>query len=84
MSWTLVYLILAIAVAVLGIWNLARGTNLFLALIGIFWFLVVLLRFYVTQINVRLLPAMRLAGLLEYIAIPIALLLAFLTFRSRR
>ena len=84
MSWTLVYLILAIAVAVLGIWNLARGTNLFLSLVGIFWFLVVLLRFYISQINVIILPEMRLAGILEYLALPIALILAFLTYRTRR
>ncbi len=84
MSWTLVYLILAIAVAVLGIWNLARGTNLFLSLLGIFWFLIVLLRFYITQINVRILPQMRLAGLLEYVALPIVIIFIFLTYKSRR
>ena len=84
MSWTLVYLILAIAVGVLGIWNLARGTNLFLSLLGIFWFLIVLLRFYITQINVIILPQMRLAGLLEYVALPIVIIFIFLTYKSRR
>ncbi len=84
MSWILVYLILAIAVAVLGIWNLARGTNLFLSLLGIFWFLIVLLRFYITQINVSILPQMRLASFLEYVALPIVLIFVFFTYKNRR
>jgi hypothetical protein len=84
MSWTLLYLILGILVAVLGIWNLARGTNLFLSLLGIFWFAVILLRFYVTQINVTIVPQMTLAGLLEYLALPLVLILAFFTYKSRR
>ena len=34
MAWSTVYLVLAILVAVLGIWNIARRRSVFLSLIG--------------------------------------------------
>jgi hypothetical protein len=40
--WNTVYLVIGIIAGIVGIWNLARQRNIFLALTGILWFLVTL------------------------------------------
>ena len=84
MSWTLIFLILSIIVAVLGLWNLARGTGLFLSLVGILWLVVVLIRFYLGRLNVVIVPGVSLVGFLQYVVIPLLLIFAFFAKGSRR
>ena len=85
MAWSTVYLVLAILVAVLGIWNIARQRSIFLSLIGIVWFVVVLFERWVPEaynyVIVRGIPS--LGSLLLYLVIPLLLVVAFFT-GSRR
>ena len=85
MAWSTVYLVLAILVAVLGIWNIARQRSIFLSLIGIVWFVVVLFERWVPEaynyVIVRGIPS--LGNLLLYLVIPLLLVVAFFT-GSRR
>ena len=85
MAWSTVYLVLAIIVAVLGIWNIARRRSIFLSLIGIVWFVVVLFERWVPEayryVIVRGIPS--LGSLLLYLVIPLLLVVAFFT-GSRR
>ncbi|HUV07308.1 MAG TPA: hypothetical protein VMX75_06235 [Spirochaetia bacterium] len=82
MSWSMIFLILGIIIAIFGIWNLARRRNLFLSLLGMILLLVILLRFYIGRLDVLVLPRLSLSHLLEFLIIPIFLILAF--FSSRR
>lgn len=81
MAWSTVYLILAIIVAVLGIWNIARQRSIFLSLIGIVWFVVVLFERWVPEaynyVIVRGIPSV--GNLLLYLVIPLLLVVAFFT-----
>jgi hypothetical protein len=85
MAWSTVYLVLAILVAVLGIWNIARQRSIFLSLIGIVWFVVVLFERWVPEaynyVIVRGIPSV--GSLLLYLVIPLLLVVAFFT-GSRR
>jgi len=85
MAWSTVYLVLAIFVAVLGIWNIARQRSIFLSLIGIVWFVVVLFERWVPEaynyVIVRGIPS--LGSLLLFLVIPLLLVVAFFT-GSRR
>jgi len=85
MAWSTVYLALAILVAVLGIWNIARQRSIFLSLIGIVWFVVVLFERWVPEaynyVIVRGIPSV--GNLLLYLVIPLLLVVAFFT-GSRR
>jgi len=85
MAWSTVYLVLAILVAVLGIWNIARQRSIFLSLIGIVWFVVVLFERWVPEaynyVIVRGIPS--LGSLLLFLVIPLLLVVAFFT-GSRR
>lgn len=85
MAWSTVYLVLAIIVAVLGIWNIARRRSIFLSLIGIVWFVVVLFERWVPEaydyVIVRGIPSV--GNLLLYLVIPLLLVVAFFT-GSRR
>lgn len=85
MAWSTVYLILAIIVAVLGIWNIARQRSIFLSLIGIVWFVVVLFERWVPEaynfVVARGLPSV--GNILLFLVIPLLLVVAFFT-GSRR
>lgn len=85
MAWSTVYLILAIIVAVLGIWNIARQRSIFLSLIGIVWFVVVLFERWVPEayqyVIVRGIPSV--GSLLLYLVIPLLLVVAFFTGNRR-
>jgi hypothetical protein len=85
MAWSTIYLVLAIIVAVLGIWNIARSRSVFLSLIGIVWFVFVLFERWVPEayrfVIVRGMPSV--GSLLQYLVIPILLVVAFFT-GSRR
>lgn len=84
MSWTVVYLILAVLMAATGIWHLAQRRSLLLSVVAVLWVLVILLRFYFpSAYNFAVLPELGFAALLQYIAIPILLILTFLTTRRR-
>ena len=85
MAWSTIYLVLAIVVAVLGIWNIARRRSVFLSLIGIVWFVFVLFERWVPDayrfVIVRGMPSV--GNLLLYLVIPLLLVVAFFT-GSRR
>jgi hypothetical protein len=86
MGWSTVYLVIAILAGIIGIWNLARQRNIFLALTGILWFLVVLFEQYIPKVyNYHLasgLPA--LGSIFLYVIVPLFVILAFFTNGSRR
>ncbi len=86
MGWSTVFLIIAIIAGLIGIWNLARQRNIFLALTGIFWFLIVLFAQYIPRVYdyhiASGLPA--LGTLFLYVIIPILVILAFFTTYNRR
>ena len=85
MAWSTIYLVLAILVAVLGIWNIARRRSVFLSLIGIVWFVFVLFERWVPEafnyVIVRGVPSV--GNILQYLVIPLLLVVAFFT-GSRR
>jgi hypothetical protein len=81
MGWSTVYLILAILAGIFGIWNLARQRNIFLALTGILWFLLVLFRQYIPKVyDYQIASGMPGIGtLVLWVIIPIFIILAFFT-----
>jgi uncharacterized membrane protein YtjA (UPF0391 family) len=87
-GWNVVYLIIAIIAGVLGLWNLARQRNTFLAITGILWFLVVLFEFVVRKdviYDFQLFPGTgipQVGILLTFVLVPVFLILAF--FASNR
>jgi hypothetical protein len=87
-GWSIVYLVIAILAGILGLWNLARQRNVFLAITGIFWFLVVLFKYVVREdviYNFQLFPGSSVpvvGNLLLFIVVPVFLILAF--FASNR
>jgi hypothetical protein len=85
MAWSTVYLVLAIIVAILGIWNIARRRSIFLSLIGIVWFVFVLFERWVREAyGFVILHGMPSVGnLLQYVVIPVLLVVAYFT-GSRR
>ncbi len=85
MQWGTIYLILAILAGGLGIWKIARGRNTFLGLLGILWFLIILFKFYVPDLfDMRLIRGIPTLGrLLEYLLVPVFLLLAYINTGRR-
>ena len=81
MAWSTIYLVLAILVAILGIWNIARRRSLFLSFIGILWFVFVLFERYVpTAFNFVVLRGLPDVGdIIQYLLIPLLLVIAFFT-----
>ncbi len=81
MSWSTVYLILAILAGIIGIWNLARQRNVFLSLTGILWFLLVLFERFIPKVyDYRIASGMPATGtLLLYVIVPIFIVFAFFT-----
>jgi len=79
MGWTVVFLILAIIAAIIGIWNLARQRNVFLSLAGILWFFIFLFKQYVTAVNDYVLASglPTVGNLLLWVVLPVFLILAF-------
>jgi hypothetical protein len=78
-GWNPVYLVISIIIGILGIWNLARQRNVFLAIAGVFWFLVILFKFFVSNIyNYVLISGVPSVGELAlFVVIPVFLFLAF-------
>jgi hypothetical protein len=81
MSWNIVYLVIAIVVGIVGIWNLARQRGPLLALTGILWFLVILFKLYIPKIyELHIADGVPVIGdLVLYGLIPIFLVFALLT-----
>ncbi len=86
MGWRTVFLIIAIIVGLIGIWNLARQRNVFLSLTGIFWFLIVLFAQYIPKAyDHRLASGLpKLGTLFLYVIVPVFVILAFFTTDNRR
>ncbi len=85
MSWETVYLIIAIIVGILGIWNLARQRNAFVAVVGLLWFLVILFKFFVSQVyKIEIIQGMPEIGDLVLFAVIPALVFFALMSRDRR
>ncbi len=85
MSWETVYLIIAIVVGILGIWNLARQRNAFVAVVGLLWFLAILFKFFVGDVyNFVLIEGIPSIGnLVMFVIIPALVFFALLS-RDRR
>jgi hypothetical protein len=85
MSWETVYLIIAIVVGILGIWNLARQRNAFVAAVGLLWFLAILFKFFVGDVyNFVLIDGIPSIGnLVMFVIIPALVFFALLS-RDRR
>ncbi len=85
-TWTTIYLILAVLVGGLGVWNLARGRSSYLGIAGLLWFIAVLLVFFVPSLGgaviVRGMPD--LGSLVLYAAVPVFLMLALFASGPRR
>jgi tetrahydromethanopterin S-methyltransferase subunit C len=84
--WNTVYLVIGIIAGIVGIWNLARQRNIFLALTGILWFLVTLF----SLPNLRNIYDYRIAEgvpgigtLVLFILIPVFFILAFFSSNRR-
>jgi len=86
MGWGTVYFILSIIAGIVGIWNLAQQRNVFLSLTGIVWFLVILFERYIPKAyNYHIASGMPSIGtLVLYVVIPLFIILAFFTSRTRR
>jgi len=86
MGWTTAYLVVAIILLIVGIWNLARQRYIFLSLVGVLWFLVVLSEHYIPSVyNYRFADGVPAVGtLVLYLVVPIFLFIAFLSTSNRR
>ncbi len=78
-TWSTVYLVIAVLVGGLGVWNFSRGRKHYLGIAGLLWFVGVLLRFYIPSVAdaviVSGMPG--LGNFVLFAAVPIFLLLAF-------
>jgi hypothetical protein len=86
MAWNIIYFIIAIAAAVVGIWNLAQRKFVFLSIACFMFFLVVLFMFLLGSTGIAdlvIIPGTSLANLVLFGVIPIFLILAFFTRNSR-
>lgn len=87
-GWEIVFLVIGCLMGVLGLWNLARQRNVFLAITGLLWFLVVLFKFVVRS-NVygyQLFPnsSVPVVGdLVLFILVPVMLVFAFFSSNRR-
>ena len=84
-AWDIIYFIIGIVLAVVGIWNLAQRRFVFLSIVSLLYFLVVLFTFVVRIgiISFTLIPGTTVGNLALFGAIPIFLILAFFTRGSR-
>jgi hypothetical protein len=85
MAWNIIYFIIAIGVAVVGIWNLAQRRFIFLSIACLLFFLVALFSFIVQigVISFELIPGTNVGNLVLFGVIPIFIVLAFFTRSSR-
>lgn len=78
MQWSIVYLVLSIITLIFGIWNMSRKNNFFLSLIGILWFVVILLEFFIPSYNIQIISGFPvISRLIIYIVVPIFIIIAF-------
>jgi hypothetical protein len=84
-AWNIIYFIVAIATAVVGIWNLAQRRFIFLSIVCLLFFLVALFSFIVPigVIDFVLIPGTTVGNLALFGVIPIFIILAFFTRNSR-
>jgi predicted neutral ceramidase superfamily lipid hydrolase len=79
MGWSTVFIILGILAGILGLWNLARQRNVFLACTSILWFLIVLFAHYIRSwydfVLISGLPSV--GNLMLWVLLPAFLILAF-------
>jgi hypothetical protein len=86
MSWKLLYLLIGIVTFVAGIWRITRRGVLFPGLAGVLWFFIVLFLFYLPEVyNFVLIKGIPSFGrLLNYILLPIFIMLGLFELRHRR
>jgi hypothetical protein len=86
MTWSIVYLLLAIACVIGAVWRAAKGGNIFLVLTGFFFFLFVLFRLYLPTVYdlIFISGFPTLGRFILYIVIPICLSFSLFTLRHRR
>jgi hypothetical protein len=84
MDWGIVYLVIAIIVGILGIWNLARQRNIFLSIAGILWFLIVLFKQYIYQYySYPIVEGLTVGEIALFVAVPVFLVFAFFSNARR-
>jgi hypothetical protein len=88
-GWEIVFLVIGCLMGVLGLWNLARQRNVFLAITGLLWFLVVLFKYVVNPervFNYQLFPGSSVpvvGDLVLFILVPVMLVFAFFSSNRR-
>jgi hypothetical protein len=84
MDWGVVYLVIAIILGILGIWNLARQRNIFLSIAGILWFLIVLFSRYISKYyDYSIVEGLTVGDIALFVGIPVFLVFAFFTSARR-
>jgi hypothetical protein len=88
MAWEIIYFVIGIVLAVVGIWNLAQRRFIFLSIVSLLFFLVALFSFIVKIgiISFELVPGTPLTSvgnIVVYGVIPIFIILAFFTRTNR-
>ena len=86
MPWYIIYFVIAIAAAVVAVWNLAQRRSAMLSIACLLWFLVVLFTWIATEVGIIVAPfaGTTVGNLLLYGLVPIFLILAFFSRRSRQ
>jgi hypothetical protein len=86
MNWNYVYLVIGVVSLIAAVWRLARGSHLLLPIIGMLWFLVVLLQFFIPDayrfVMIQGMPS--IGRLIHYVAIPVCIILVLLQRSGRR
>ena len=87
-GWQIVFLVIGCLMGVLGLWNLARQRNVFLAITGLLWFLIVLFKFVVrsTVYSYQLFPGSSVpvvGDLVLFVLVPVMLVFAFFSSNRR-
>ena len=85
MSSHLVYLIIGVVCLIAGVWRLARRGNVIAFIVGILWFVAVLLQFYLPgAYNFKPIDRIPSAGnLVHYVAVPVFIIILLFSVRER-
>ena len=85
MSSHLVYLIIGVVCLIAGVWRLARRGNAIAFIVGVLWFVAVLLQFYLpAAYNFKPVDRIPSAGnLVQYVAVPVFVIILLFSVRER-
>jgi hypothetical protein len=85
MSWSVIYLLIAIGCFIVAIWRLARRANIFLVMIGVVWFFTLFFKIYLPSVYrfVLIQGVPSIGALLHYVVLPVFIILALISIKSR-